>query len=242
MDELTLTPGVIATDETLTIPEGYTFEQWKTLGSVLRTIEQANQFWVGDWVNFGDGKFPDMVKQTAKDLGYDEQTIRQYARVARRFGNATRVAPEEVASGVNRRDDLSFGHHLAVAALTPVAANEILDYAEKEHLTVREIEAEVREYKKEHNPPKEAAKKETAFSFFKVDRVNKLTDILKTAKGVLLYVAKEKRDEETGRYILGMFAVMFDELADYAHTLLGNELPVIPEDIQKKMEVEDAQP
>ena len=225
MDELTLAPGIVATDETLVIPELYTFDQWKTLGDVLRTIEKANQFWVGDWVNFGDDKFPDMVKQTAEELGYDIQTIRSYARVARKFVNAPRGA--------------SFSHYEAVASLAGPVADRLIEEAVSNKLSVRELEAEVREYKQEHTPAKSDPKKEVAFSWLKQDRVTDLIDHINTAMGTLRWMAKDQRDPTVAKYLIAAMNKMFHMLAEFTDHLLGSEVVAIPEEINALLEVND---
>ena len=55
---------------------------------------------------YGQDKFPDRYRRAMAGTALDYQTLRNYAWVARRF------APSR------RRDNLSFQHHAAVAALS----------------------------------------------------------------------------------------------------------------------------
>jgi len=92
--------------------EAPTFEQWQAAGEQLREIERHVQFWIGDWINYGRERWPELVEQgmatdaeivAAEATGWKPATIEQYARVARQVPPA------------NRDPDLPFSLHREVA-------------------------------------------------------------------------------------------------------------------------------
>jgi hypothetical protein len=84
-----------------------TFDDWQALGSFLKWIEDAIQWLIGDWVAYGEGRFEERVHQAVDVTEWQDDTILQYARVARQV-------PIE-----NRTTDLTFSHHREVADLQP---------------------------------------------------------------------------------------------------------------------------
>lgn len=83
------------------------FETWEAAGGWLRTSHQHLQWWIGEWVTYGEGAYGERVSQAVDVTEWKDTTVLQYARVARQ------VPPE------NRRSDLSFSHHREVADLPP---------------------------------------------------------------------------------------------------------------------------
>ena len=111
----------------LTIPRTVTFEQWDSLGSTLQTMNQSIQFWLGDWIRFGEEMFPNRYSQAAALTGYQIKTLQNAAYVA------GAVAPSR------RREALDFGHHSAVASLCPAEQTALLEQAETERLSVQQV-------------------------------------------------------------------------------------------------------
>jgi hypothetical protein len=83
------------------------FKEWEQIGVDLGTGEKAINFWIGDWVNYGDATFGEKSSQAIDVTGFKYETIQQYARIA------AKIAPER------RVSDLSWSHHREVADLTP---------------------------------------------------------------------------------------------------------------------------
>lgn len=126
-------------NNTLIIDESVTQEEWKQLGHGLRQIEGCVQFWIGDWARFGDkkgfaGKYTDtkVYDELEEITGLDRGTIQNYKSVA-----------EKVSS--RRHEDLSFGHHMEVAKLSPEKQEEFLNKASEENLSVRDLRQAIRE-------------------------------------------------------------------------------------------------
>jgi hypothetical protein len=84
------------------------FVQYQQLGEYLRFVEGAIQFWIGDWILYGEQRFGEAAAQAAAYTGLKVDTVKQYAWVAERV-------PPPV-----RDPDLSFSHHREVADLPPV--------------------------------------------------------------------------------------------------------------------------
>lgn len=96
--------GLIVSAEASTDP-AEAFADWEALGHILARIERASQFWVADWVNYGEGMFGEKAAQVIDATGWKLGTIQQYARVA------AKIPPER------RIPSMSFSHHREVADL-----------------------------------------------------------------------------------------------------------------------------
>ncbi len=103
-----------------------TWEEWVKAGEDLIAVAQSIHFWIGDWLNFGEGVFGEMASQVMDTYGYDYQTCANDKWVC------SRVAFPD------RREKLYFGHHEAVASLEPKIQGYVLDEAERQDLTVVE--------------------------------------------------------------------------------------------------------
>lgn len=126
-------PG--ATETALIIPAGLPYDEWARLGHVLARMEKAVQWWVGDWLIYGEHAYGEKFAQAASETGLAPSTLKSYQWVAER------------TEKFRRRNSLSFGHHDAVAALPPATADEMLDAAEAEELSVHDLRERVRRAK-----------------------------------------------------------------------------------------------
>lgn len=103
----------------LELPRGLTYEAWSELGSRLSCIASTSAWWLGDWLTYGESRFPDRYKQAIEETQLDYQTLRNYSWVARKFCQS------------RRRDTLSFQHHAEVASLVKQEQDIWLDRAER---------------------------------------------------------------------------------------------------------------
>src|SRR5581483_2680626 len=94
-----------ATRTELRLPEHLPSAEWCRVGQHIALIENASSWWLGDWLVYGQHKFPDRYRKIMAETSLDYQTLRNYAWVARRFHPS------------RRRDRLSFQHHVTVAPL-----------------------------------------------------------------------------------------------------------------------------
>ena len=120
-------------------PEDLTFDQWEMVGIVFRTFRNAVEFAIGDWIRVGEARFGERYSQAVDGNDYEEKTFRNWVWVAGKVEMS------------RRRDNLSWSHHEAVAALPPDRQDELLDKAEADGLSVRALRAEVNP--KQDDPP-----------------------------------------------------------------------------------------
>lgn len=112
----------------LVINDSISLAEWKELGQSLKQIEGSVQFWIGDWVRFGENKGYISSKkydEAEEATGLDRGTIQDYKWVA-----------EKVPSSL-RKEELTYSHHKEVAGLEQEKQIEFLNRAIAEKLTVR---------------------------------------------------------------------------------------------------------
>lgn len=123
------------------------FDEWSALGQNLLRFARSHQWWVGDWLAFGEDKFGEEAPQAVEILGLDPKTLMNYRRVAGRI-------PLK-----DRRPFLSWTHHRIVADLDGLNdRRKILKQAEMEVLTTREVQTLVDGIMKEEPEGKERAR------------------------------------------------------------------------------------
>jgi hypothetical protein len=117
----------------LDLPAGLTFEQWEAEGRRLSFTSHALQWYIGDWWNAGHRFGEERRAETAKRLfGLEYGTVRNYGSVAGKF------EPSQ------RRDALSFSHHMELAGLDDRAKiDELARKVEEQGLSQRALRAEV---------------------------------------------------------------------------------------------------
>lgn len=118
-------------------------EDWLRVGTLLQGIDVGYQWWVGDWLAFGEDKFADKVAQGVSMTGRAENTLRQWAWTANRF------APEE------RKYEVPFGVYHAMARVkntAPEVATRLLANAETKHLPVSLVRSQIKEWQEAHDP------------------------------------------------------------------------------------------
>lgn len=109
------------------------FERWRALGRRLGGIANSSLWWLADWSAYGEGRYGEKYSHAIAVTGFDYQTLRNYAWVARRFDLS------------RRRDDLSFAHHAEVAALSPAEQDAWLDRAAEHGWSRNELRRRLRE-------------------------------------------------------------------------------------------------
>jgi hypothetical protein len=116
----------------LHIPTGLSFEDWARAGRQLSGIVDSSAWWLGDWLVFGKDHYSDCYQLAIQGAGLRYQTLRNYAWVARRFDLS------------RRRDKLSFQHHAEVASLPVEEQERLLDQAEQETWTTKQLRNAIR--------------------------------------------------------------------------------------------------
>lgn len=107
--------------------------EWARLGRNLGVMSRGNQWWIGDWIRYGDTRYGEKYSRASKLTGYDVQTLTNYVYVATRFADITR-----------RREKLSWSHHEAVAALDPDQQDNWLTLAVGLKWAVKDLRCELR--------------------------------------------------------------------------------------------------
>lgn len=130
----------------LLLPEGLAFEEWEKIGATLGTIERGVNWWVGDWLNYGESAYGEKYAQAVEGSGWKLQSLINMASVAGRIPPA------------RRKESLSWSCHRVVAYLEPAQQERLLDEAESKGWGSRDIEAAAKALRKEvpATPKKEA--------------------------------------------------------------------------------------
>jgi hypothetical protein len=116
--------------DTAWVPLGdMTFEQWTAAGTQLQRMGRAVNFWLGDWILYGEHKFGEMYAQAIDLTGLEHDTLKNVVYVARNVDKS------------RRRDELSWSHHYEVASLPPAQQDEWLTAAEREGMTRNRLRA-----------------------------------------------------------------------------------------------------
>jgi hypothetical protein len=133
------------------LPKEQTFDEWLELGRNLASANKTLNWWIGDWWAAGSHRYGERARVAAEGIfGREFQTLRNFASVCRSFETS------------RRRDTLSFNHHEAVASLEPAKADELLERAERDNWTVRDIRAEASAVRSQANPvPREVQSRES---------------------------------------------------------------------------------
>ena len=87
--------------------------EWETYGEILRRVDEAKQWAIGDWLvdgkrHYGDG----LYKRAAEITGLREQTLRLHASMAGQFELLMRI------------NNLSYQHHREVASIEQIAEHD----------------------------------------------------------------------------------------------------------------------
>ena len=106
--------------------------EWLLCGRRIARMQSASNWWIGDWVRYGNVKYGQRYERAAKVVGYDPQTLMNMAYVSSRFPDS------------RRRAALSWSHHAELAALPEPDQETWLDLLEREPMSVRSLRDEMR--------------------------------------------------------------------------------------------------
>jgi N6-adenosine-specific RNA methylase IME4 len=112
-----------------------TFDQWKACGTLLLRAGKAVQWWIGDWLNYGERRYGETYTQAMEATGLGYHTLRNAKWVAARWEMS------------RRHDNVPFSHHQEVASLPPAQGDAILDRAEREGASQKKVRQWVAEEK-----------------------------------------------------------------------------------------------
>ena len=108
--------------------EELSFDEWNGLGQKLAPLGKSIGFIIGDWINYGNGRYGEKYDEALKRTGMTYETLMNFSYVARKV---------EISL---RNEILDFNHHYVVAKLkSPEEKQYWLDMARKHNLTVRRL-------------------------------------------------------------------------------------------------------
>ena len=122
----------------LAFREDTPYEVWEAVVVRLKSAERSIQWWIGDALRFGEGRYGERYAQALEETDYTYGALANMAYIAGRIESS------------RRREKLTFSHHAEVAPLPRAEQDEILDEAEKNGLTV----SQTRERKRERETPR----------------------------------------------------------------------------------------
>lgn len=109
-----------------------TVDEWQSFGPRIGLVSKSTNWWLGDWVRFGQRHYDQRYQRASELTGYDEQTLMNLAYVAGRF---------EIS---RRREAVPWSHHAELAKLEIVDQEVWLDRAMSQRLSVRKLRTELR--------------------------------------------------------------------------------------------------
>lgn len=135
-------PGCEFKPTSLELPEGLSFDHWDRIGRQLQLANIAVQWWIGDWLNYGEARYGEKYTQAVQELGRKKEVLMNYASVAKRVETS------------RRREVVDYSIHVEVASLPPKQQEKVLEKAAKaaeqqEPPTVREVRREVHRIKRQ---------------------------------------------------------------------------------------------
>ena len=110
------------------------FEQWQNLGATLQQIYASLPWWIGDWLNYGEWAWGEAYAQAVEITGMSVDRLNNYKWIANKIDVA------------QRRDDLSWSHHRAVAAFDPELQADWLERASVNGWSVNELWREIHNF------------------------------------------------------------------------------------------------
>ena len=160
-----------------------TADEWANYGEILKRIDEAKQWIVGDWLvdgkrHYGDG----LYQEAGKILGIDSSSLMTLASIAARF---------EI---LLRNKNLSWNHHKEVASVKLLVEDkkgrlsyggpdkekmqDILAKAEANNYSVRDLREEVKRYQRQQDEMIRLANEPEKYSVIYADPPWKYSDKL----------------------------------------------------------------
>lgn len=98
-------------------PTSLTFEEWTAIGNTLQQVGASLNWWIGDWLNYGEHKWGEMYAQATEITHLAAETLMTAKWVAGSVNSSIRI------------EKLSWTHHRYVAHLPPAEQAEWLELA-----------------------------------------------------------------------------------------------------------------
>jgi hypothetical protein len=121
-------------------------QEWAMAGRRIGAVSRSIQWLLGDWIAYGNLKFGERYARAAQITGYDTQSLMNMVYVASRFPFS------------RRRENLSWSHHEAVAALDDEDQCCWLDQASANRWSVADLRMMLRSARRKGDGDHEASK------------------------------------------------------------------------------------
>jgi hypothetical protein len=130
------------TTTTATFRDGLDYKDWQEAGKKLCRIGAATNFWIGDWLTYGETQYGEKYAAAIEATGLDAQTLMDYKWISGAVQTSL------------RKENLLWGHHKEVAPLGQKEQRKWLDKAEQgadgKRWTVSELRQAIRQAGAEH--------------------------------------------------------------------------------------------
>jgi hypothetical protein len=141
----------------LVIPENMSSDEWKDTGTFLFRMNGALQWWLGDWLKFGEDRhWRGSYEELAAQFNYDVKTLYNLSSVARKI---------EISL---RKEILSFGHHVLVAYKSADEQIHWLNQAEENNWSISELRRQIKALEPARKPRTDLAAPEHKQVFTRV--------------------------------------------------------------------------
>lgn len=133
--------GAVSETQLLLTDPDLPYDTYESLGAFLGAVKRRTSWYIGDWLNFGEGVYGERFAQAASATGLNEQTLLHYQFVCRQV-------PES-----RRKPNLAFGVHALVARMEPAEQRYWLDRAARREWGEKELREAIRKKRNEQAPP-----------------------------------------------------------------------------------------
>lgn len=108
------------------------FEEWIAIGNTLQQVGASLNWWIGDWLNYGERQWGEMYAQAIEVTGWEYQRLADAKYVSRQLQFSL------------RNENLKWSHHREVAALDSAEQAAWLERAAVNAWSVRQLREEIR--------------------------------------------------------------------------------------------------
>ena len=110
-------------------PAEMSYEQWEAIGHTMQQVNRSLNWWLGDWLAFGDREYGQKYAQAVEATDSSVESLRKYKGVAERVDRSVRSSV------------LSWTHHALVAYLPQVEHGPLLELAARYDLSTRSLKS-----------------------------------------------------------------------------------------------------
>lgn len=130
--------GGVANGDGLSLPPDLPYDQYEAIGALLGYADRMLNWYLSDWLIYGEHHYGDKFWQAAEATGKSPETLKHIQNVGRA------VPPQR-----RRTATVGFWHHYEVASLPAVDQKRILIQAEVHKLTKMQVRGLAKEAKGE---------------------------------------------------------------------------------------------